>query len=197
MKKFCLSLLLAAVGFAWVFACPVGNFWLKITVVVCVLTALAGVRLRREEWNVREIGLGIVSALALYAIFWGGDWLSAKVFDFAPRQVESIYEIKSVANRWLIGCVLFFITSPGEEIFWRGYLQRFTMERWGRGLGTAAAIAAYALVHVASGNFMLVGAAAVAGAFWSLLHAWRKNLTACIVSHSLWTVLVFLLFPIR
>ena len=44
---------------------------------------------------------------------------------------------------------------------------------------------------------MLVMAALVAGLFWSALYSWRGNLTACIVSHALWTVGVFLLFPIR
>ena len=30
---------LAAVGFCWVFGCPAGNFWVKITVTVCTLCA--------------------------------------------------------------------------------------------------------------------------------------------------------------
>jgi len=39
--------------------------------------------------------------------------------------------------------------------------------------------------------------ALAAGAFWCALYRWRGNLTACVVSHALWTVGVFLLFPIR
>jgi membrane protease YdiL (CAAX protease family) len=89
------------------------------------------------------------------------------------------------------------VTSPGEEFFWRGYVQRRAAERWGGGAGVAVGASLYGAVHLASGNVMLVMAALVAGLFWCGRYRWRGNLTACIVSHALWTVGVFLLFPIR
>ena len=69
--------------------------------------------------------------------------------------------------------------------------------RWGVNRGIAAGVLLYGAVHLVSGNAMLVMAALVAGAFWCALYRWRGNLTACVVSHALWTVGVFLLFPIR
>jgi membrane protease YdiL (CAAX protease family) len=192
---------LAAVGFGWVFGVPHGNFWVKITVTVCVLCACAfaaaGVPSRREEWTVREIAVGVASAFVLYGVFWLGDALAAQLFGFAPRQVEAIYAIRELGHPWAVGAVLLLVTSPGEELFWRGYIQRRAAARWGGGVGLAVGAALYATVHLASGNFMLVMAALVAGVFWCGLYRWRGTLTACIVSHALWTVGVFLLFPIR
>ena len=110
---------------------------------------------------------------------------------------EAIYAIRELGNPWLVGAVLLFVTSPGEELFWRGYIQRQAMRRLGQGRGTAVGVLLYGAVHLASGNIMLVMAAWVAGLFWCALYRWRGSLTACIVSHALWTVGVFLLFPIR
>jgi hypothetical protein len=96
-----------------------------------------------------------------------------------------------------VGAVLLLVTSPGEELFWRGYVQRVAAQRWGNTRGFVVGTLLYGAVHLASGNFMLVMAALVAGAFWCALYSWRGNLTACVVSHALWTVGVFLVFPIR
>ena len=200
-NRFWSLIVLAAVGFGWVFGCPHGNFWVKITATVCVLCAgallAAGVPCRRDEWCLREVMIGVGAAVLLYGIFWAGDALAAAVFGFAPRQVEAIYAIRELGHPWMVGAVLLLVTSPGEEVFWRGYVQRQAVLRWGSSPGFAIAALLYGAVHLASGNVMLVMAALVAGLFWSALYSWRGNLTACIVSHALWTVGVFLLFPIR
>lgn len=197
MKKWVGLLVLAAICFAGVFAVPYGNFWVKITLTVLLLTGLCGLKFERPVVNPTEILIGILGAGVLYGIFWLGNHLSTQVFSFAGEQVDSIYAIKQQGNKGIIATVLVLITSPGEEIFWRGYIQRTAIERWGRIPGLLVGIAVYAGVHIASGNFMLVGAAFTAGVFWCLLYSWRQNLTACVISHSLWTVSVFLLFPIR
>ena len=200
-KRYGALVALAAMGFGWVFGCPSGNFWVKITVTVCALCAgsfaVAGVPWRRNEATLREALLGAVAAGVLYGVFWLGDFLAARLFGFAPKQVEAIYAIRELGNPWLVGAVLLFVTSPGEELFWRGYIQRQAMRRLGQGRGTAVGVLLYGAVHLASGNIMLVMAAWVAGLFWCALYRWRGSLTACIVSHALWTVGVFLLFPIR
>jgi len=200
-KTFWMLVALAAAGFAWVFGCEAGNFWVKITATVCVLCAgsfaVAGVPWRRADVTLRETLVGVAAAAALYGIFWLGDFCAAQLFGFAPRQVEAIYAIRELGNPWRVGAVLLFVTSPGEELFWRGYVLRQAVAAWGKTLGFAAGAGLYGAVHLASGNFMLVMAALVAGLFWCALYRWRGNLTACVVSHALWTVGVFLVFPIR
>ena len=55
----------------------------------------------------------------------------------------------------------------------------------------------YALVHIWALNFMLVVSAAVVGGVWGLLYRlWPKSLWTLIVSHAVWDVVVFLIFPI-
>jgi len=199
---FYLLLLLASLGFAWTFACPYGNFWIKITTTVCVLCAgsfiAAGFPIRRLHHPVREATIGVVAAVVLYGIFWLGDFSAASLFGFAPKQVEAIYAIKQLGHPWLVAAVLLLVTSPGEELFWRGYVLREAFKRWGEWRGFLVGAGIYGAVHIPSCNLMLVMAALVAGIFWCALYQWRKgDLIACIVSHALWTVGVFLVFPIR
>ena len=97
----------------------------------------------------------------------------------------------------MIFLLLFFITGPGEEVFWRGFLQARLMERWGNLAGFGAATGMYAAVHIFSGNLVLMAAALIAGAFWGALYLWRRDLLLQITSHSLWSAVIFAIFPIR
>ena len=56
----------------------------------------------------------------------------------------------------------------------------------------AAAAVLYAGVQVASDNPTLVGAAGVAGAYWSALAAAGVDMESLIVSHVLWDIVILL-----
>jgi hypothetical protein len=195
------TILLASLLWFITFALGGVSFWIKISVSAA---SLAGVSLflqspHREEFrfDARAIALGIASAAALYLVFWLGKAVSTTLFDFAGRQIGGIYTKATGMPMGVIALLLFFVTGPSEEIFWRGYLQRQLMQRFGRWPGWALATTVYAGVHVCSFNFMLVGAAAVAGAFWGALYARSGNLAPVIVSHSVWSAVIFAVFPMQ
>ena len=200
MKELGACLLLAAVFWYATFSLKLLNFWLSMCIAVSTLTTLAvhfdGLPVRRADWRLRSVISGIFAAAALYSIFWLGNSFSQILFSFAKPQVSSIYGIRTQGETLLIGLILFFITSPGEEIFWRGFVQRRLVRRFGRKRGWLLASAVYAAVHIASGNFMLTMAALTAGLFWGWLYLKERNLVPCIVSHSVWTVTIFILLPI-
>ena len=83
-----------------------------------------------------------------------------------------------------------------EEIFWRGFLQKRLMGRLGPLGGYVAATLVYGGVHAFSGNLMLILAALVAGAWWGAQYLWRQDMTALIVSHSLWSAVIFAVAPV-
>ncbi|MGD0094189.1 MAG: ATPase, T2SS/T4P/T4SS family [Planctomycetota bacterium] len=92
---------------------------------------------------------------------------------------------------------IFFVTGPGEEIFWRGFLQGHLMEKWGDSAGYLATTVIYAGVHVFSWNLILILAALVAGAFWGILYLWKRDLLVQITSHSFWSAVIFAVAPIQ
>ena len=141
--------------------------------------------------------LGLLSAVILYFIFFLGHHLAPYILPGAKSQVGGIYSLGKGTSRVLIFLLLFFITGPGEEIFWRGFLQDHLMKRHGGLQGFFLATIIYAGVHVFSFNLMLILAALVAGAFWGLLYLWKRDLLVQITSHSFWSAVIFAIAPIH
>ena len=190
-----LTVLLAALLWFITFYLTWSTFWIKISCSAALL-ALLSLRLRRGfadlgRLNGRAVLLGLGSAVALYLIFWAGKQISLWVFPFADQQIGGIYAKGEGTPTGIIFVLLLFVTGPCEELYWRGYLQRGLMRRFGNRQGWLLATALYAGVHIWSFNIMLIGAAGVAGAFWGALY-WRLgNLTPVIVSHSVWSAVIF------
>ena len=196
----CGTLALAAF-FWWVnFGLHWVNFWIGMGTAASVLALLsfwfAGVPMKRTEWTGRAVLIGLVSAALLYAIFALGNTLSGWLFRFAPHQVSAIYDIRHEGSPLAMALVLLFITSPVEEVFWRGFIQRRMMARWGANAGLVAATACYTLVHLPSLNFMLIVAAGVVGGCWGLIYRFvPQSLTTLIISHAVWDACAFVIFP--
>ncbi len=177
-----------------------GVFWFKIAASALFLALLAlllqPASHLRLSFSWRNIGLGLGSAVLLYLIFWAGKEVSTAVLPFAAEQVEAVYQKGEGTSTWVIVLLLLFVTGPCEEIYWRGYLQRQLTLRLGGCPGWVVATLLYSGVHVWSGNFMLIGAAGVAGAFWGAMY-WRLgDLTPVIISHAIWSTFIFAILPV-
>lgn len=168
-----------------------------------------------KVWS--QILLGALIAAVLWGIFWVGDKVSQQLFGFARGQVDAIYGMREsgLISTKGIAILLVFIIGPCEELFWRGFVQRSLVERFsaeksddlwhicGLTLSRSGFLAfiitavVYALIHVWSGNFMLVMAALVAGCVWGFLYFLKPSwLPALVVSHALWDACIFVIFPI-
>ena len=201
MCRIVISLILAAALWFVMFFPYLGldlNFWAMMTSSSLLLTAyalaLGGKPRGRLAWM--ELLLGAAIAVMLWCVFWLGDKCSQWLFDFARPQVDLIYGIKDGTSPSLIALLLLLIIGPGEEIFWRGYVQRHLSELFSPNKGFILATAAYTLIHVPSLNFMLVMAALVCGIAWGFLYRLiPQHFTAIVVSHALWDAAAFVWFP--
>jgi len=142
-----------------------------------------------------KIGMGILFALLLYVFFAIGNFLSKSIFSFAESGIQDVYAFKMGASRFRIAVLMIFFIGPGEELFWRGFLQRNLQNKTSKYLGFILATGIYTLVHLGSGNAMLVLAAGVCGLFWGYLYLRYGSITLNVVSHTLWDVTVFLWLP--
>lgn len=193
------TVLLAALFWFVTFYLTWASFWIKISFSAATLAILSLLlqpnRKERIRIDARAVALGLASAAILYFIFWTGKAVSELILPFSGGQIGGIYDKGAGTPMWVIALLLFFVTGPSEELYWRGYLQKNLMMRYGQWQGWLLATAIYAAVHIWSFNFMLIGAAAVAGAFWGAMY-WRlKNLTPVIISHSVWSAVIFAVFP--
>lgn len=192
------AIILAFVCWGVTFGLPWGNFWIKIgasVIIICLYSSIW----QKPRFRLRgdNVAAGALSAVVLYGIFYIGNLLAPYVVSGAGVQVGGIYGLGTGSDRVWVFMLLFFITGPGEEIFWRGFLQQRLMERFGNVGGFLLGVLLYGGVHLFSLNFMLIMAALVAGAFWGGLYLWRRDLGLVVVSHSLWSSFIFAVFPIR
>ena len=144
----------------------------------------------------KKIGLGIISACLLYAVFFIGNEVSRMIFPFAGAEISQVYGFKQNASALRIILLMIVFIGPGEELFWRGYLQRHWQKRFGKIQGFVFASLLYALVHAASGNIMLVLSAGVCGVFWGFLYLRYRSVLMICVSHTLWDLMIFVVFTL-
>ncbi|MCX7974012.1 MAG: CPBP family intramembrane metalloprotease [Candidatus Aminicenantes bacterium] len=157
---------------------------------------------RSSLWNnlkrkpLKKAGLGFFTAFFLYVIFYLGYEIILKLWPEGNEQIRQIYNFKANVSEWRLFILLSFLIGPGEEIVWRWFLQ----QRWGELIGQKASFlivtAIYSLVHLPTGNSLLILAAFICGLFWGWLFWQNNSLLLNIVSHSLWDVFIFVLWPL-
>jgi membrane protease YdiL (CAAX protease family) len=196
------SLILAFALWYFSFALRWGVFWLKISFSAALLAALSlaamgANRAERFTLGIQDLYWGLGSAIALYLIFWIGRALATQLLSFSRTEIENVYDKRGATPVVLIAVLLFFITGPGEEIYWRGGLQNSLMNSLNPWSGWLIASALYALIHIWTKNFTLIMAALIAGLFWGFIYLQTGSLTPVIISHSLWSVVIFAIWPLR
>ncbi len=181
------------------------DFWWGMSFSVAALVMLSFLTDRSQRTSLledlkeglaRKIGWGIVSALVLYGVFWAGNAASRAVLASAAKDIGAVYGFKQDASVFRIGLLIIFIIGPGEEIFWRGFLQRRFAKRLGLPAGWLLASGFYAAVHAGSGNLMLVLSALVCGLYWGTLYTRFRSTVLVAISHTIWDILIFILFPL-
>lgn len=184
------------------FALRWGNFWLKISFSAALLAIITLVTMgsgatQRFTFDLQDLYWGLGSAVALYLIFWAGRDLATRILPFSQGEIAAVYAKGDMTPVALIALLLFFVTGPSEEIYWRGGLQNSLMSSLDPWSGWLIAAALYAFVHVWTKNFMLIVAALIAGLFWGFIYLQTGSLTPVIISHALWSVTIFALRPLR
>ena len=177
-----------------------GNFWIWRVISTSSLSLFSyfndrDILNRDLPWG-KILLWGIGSAVILYWIFVVGDILTQSFMN-QDQQIDSIYGRKSQLPQWIVGLLLVFPIGPGEEIFWRGFVQKRMAKKWNPWVGFLIAGLAYTAVHIPSMNLMLIGAAGVCGVFWGLLYKITGSVLPGIISHAVWDVSIFVLFPVQ
>jgi hypothetical protein len=170
-----------------------------ITVLAFAIDRGYGRRLRDDLRTglVRKALMGIASAALLYGLFAAGRAAAAALFPFAAGGVGRIYALGQGAPVMRLVLLIGLIIGPGEELFWRGFFQERAADGTTPKSGFALTSLLYTSVHLASANPMLILAAAVCGLFWGWLYLRYRSPFLNVVSHTLWDLAVFVVFPFQ
>lgn len=200
ITKIYVAVIFAAILWFIIFVVKPFNFWLSMSCGVLLLILMATLfdrqLIKAGKFKPRHIIIGILSAVVLYLVFYVGNYLSAFLIPLKDAQITSVYMNRNGTSVYVIGVALMLIIGPGEEIFWRGFVQK-TLSK---DLGTKSIVITallYTSIHVVALNFMLIMAALVCGLFWGALYYREKSMYPVIISHAIWDVSVFLLFPYK
>ena len=194
------TIIIAAILWFLMFVIKPINFWLEMSLSISALVLLSlaysRAHIKMKRITIRHILIGISSAAILYGVFYLGNIITGYLLPFKDAQVLSVYSNRANGNLLWIGLLLLFIIGPGEEIYWRGYIQNFLSEKLGENKGYLISVLLYAGVHIITGNLMLVIAALVCGIFWGWIYKKEKSLLPVIISHALWDLTIFVIFPL-
>ena len=149
------------------------------------------------SFSPKLILIGLAHAVLLYGFSRLGIYIMTSIFDWSAPQIQAAYQTRYQLSPNVIAPLLFFIIAPCEEIFWRGYMQNSFSERFGKMKGLVITSILYSLIHVWSGNIMLVIAALVLGIHWGLLYKKFNSLVPGVISHAVWDTLIFVIFPVQ
>jgi len=193
------AMVVAFIAWFFLFAVPGTPFWIVISIATfvlggyCLIVFPDTLKSDSKSW-IRFILMGLAAAFALYLVFALGN-IIVRFLSFGETQIESVYSTRQQASKPLITMLLLFPIGPGEELFWRGFVQRILMKKYGPFKGFIFATLLYTLVHLPSLNLTLLAAAFVAGAFWGLLYWKVGHIGPGLISHALWDVAAFTILP--
>ena len=189
----------AAYGaFAATFLGPRSRFWQRMTMTglgLGTFALLAEPELRRNRPAWKDVSLGLASAAGLYGVFQVGDRAARRIMPKGGQDIDDVYALRQFRPPAELAARLAFVIGPAEELFWRGFVQRRLSRRLSPWKAAAAAAAAYGGAHLVTRNPTLIGAAHVAGAYWSVLAAVGLPMPSLVVSHVAWDIWIFLLAP--
>lgn len=201
---------LLAVAAAWFvlfsgvgeFSARIGSlyFWPSIAVAsgAMILFVMRSSELRRllQGNNIPlNIGRGMLHGL-FFSALTVATLVAAR--EFIPQMYADVHTLFALRNQLpatFIALILVVAVAPAEELFWRGYVQSVFSQRMSPANSVAAMAATDAVVHMATGNYVLVVAAAFFGWQWGLLRNSTQSLVPCVISHAVWDLCVFLVYP--
>lgn len=210
MKKTYIGIFIAAIFWFLMFATFTDftanihyhNFWIVMSIATITLTAYSLINDKSRikelfEFKWKYVVFGLIHAILLYGLSRLGVWIFSTLFEWTIPQIQAVYQTRQQASPYLISFLLFFLIAPAEEIFWRGFAHHNLIKKFGVKAATVLSILLYTFVHLWAFNPMLLIAAFVLGLHWTLIYNKFRTLLPGIISHAVWDVLIFVIFPVQ
>jgi uncharacterized protein len=200
LMQLIISVIVAAILWFIMFGLKIFAFWPLMIFSASCLGAVSiffnGKPCTLSEFNFINISTGVISAVFLYLIFDIGKFMLEEFFPKSPLLINQIYLIKGRTPQWLLIISLLLLIGPGEELFWRKYILGTMLGRFKIIPSLIISTSIYSLVHLPSGNPILIIAALVGGLYWGMLFVFCRSVVPGMISHALWDIAIFVLWPL-
>lgn len=171
------------------------DFWLGLAIATAILLLLSIGINRGLDLQARLLWLilGILSGVIMYGGFYVGFQVTRGIAAFSGG-VNSIYQLKTNFSPLIIAALLVFPIGPGEEIYWRGLIQR-SLQGSGQKYAWILQAIPYTLIHLFTLNSPLLVTALIGGLAWGYLYKLSGSITPSILSHVVFDLLIFVVLP--
>jgi membrane protease YdiL (CAAX protease family) len=173
-------------------------FWYIFTASLLLLITYAILQVEVDDQTgfFSYISLGLLSGLLLYGLFWIG-YHGIRILHIPLlNEINQLYRWFGPSLFWEY-LALILVAGPGEELFWRGFVQKRLLNYFKPLTGIIIGAVLYASVSVYSGKFSLVLAAFLLGIAWGVLYYWKKSMPLVIVSHLIFDFMIFIFLPLK
>jgi hypothetical protein len=173
-------------------------FWYIFSgsVLVLIVYAMYQEDVDDEASFIQYIFLGAISGFLLFFVFWLGFQTIEILHLPLDKSIKKLYKWFAPSLFWQY-IALVLVAAPGEELFWRGFIQKRLLKYFRPMASILMASLLYASVHIYSGSFLLVFAAFISGFVWGLLYYWKKSMPLVIVSHIIFDLMIFIVLPFK
>jgi len=172
-------------------------FWYMYTFTTLIFMAIAFVQSKIEDdvqtWEYIVFGIGY--GTLTYGIIAAGFKLFSLFTDQTALSVEDFLRDYGPNTIWHY-LLLMFVVAPGEELFWRGFVQQKLKTYMSPFLAVISASLLFGLSLSFSGFWLGVLAACFSGLIWGLLYEWKRSMPLIIIAHITMTILLFLILPL-
>ena len=191
-----ISLVLAFV-FTWVTFNNENVFWYFYSFTTLFLTASSFYFSKLEDQlkTFNYLFWGIVYGIGTYLLCFLGLQLLELLPSKATKEVSHFFGVFAPSALWHY-ILLFFIIIPGEEFFWRGFIQNAVKNWFSPTLAILTSSVLYGASFIVSGFYIGVFFAIIVGMIFVWLYKKKKSMPLNIVAHIVFLLLLFLVLPL-
>lgn len=173
-------------------------FWyiFSASLLVLITYAMLQEKVDDDASFFKYISLGVVFGLLQYIIFWLGYHSFGILHLPFANSISRLYRWFAPSMFWQY-LALVLVAAPGEELFWRGFVQKRLITYLGPLKSILVASLLYASVQIYSGTFILVFAAFISGLIWGVIYFWKKSMPLVIVAHLVFDIMIFIILPLK
>ncbi|TAA72162.1 CPBP family intramembrane glutamic endopeptidase [Planococcus salinarum] len=171
-------------------------FWYMYTFALLILMSAAIVysEIMDEMRTLKSFAYGIAAAVAMYAVLFAGYYLLQALGVGSASATAEFLSIFTPESVWHL-LLLMFIVVPGEELFWRGFVQQQLKQYIPVSIAIPLAAVLFGFTLWLAGFWPGVFAGTAVGLILGYLYEKTKSMPLLIIAHLVLMVLIFIIFP--
>lgn len=173
-------------------------FWYMYTFTMLLFMALSFIIVKMEDeiqtWEYLIFGIGY--GTLTYGLIATGYRFFSMFTELASVSVDRFLSDFGPTTVWHY-LLLMLIIAPGEELFWRGFIQQKLKAYMSPFFAVLISSILFGFSMAFSGFWLGVLAAFISGMLWGVLYEWKKSMPLIIVAHITMITLLFLVLPLN